>query len=363
MSDGPRVPPAARAALVVVFVALLGVPLVIRFAGGGEEAGPGLSPAEAVERHGFAFREVADSVGIRFTHRAPALDSKLDPIMPAVAVFGASVSVADFDRDGWSDLYVTTSATGGRNALYRNNGDGTFTDVADSLGVADVNRPGTGVSMGSVWGDYDNDGYEDLFLYKWGRQELFHNEGGEGFTRVSDAAGMPEWANANTAVWFDYDADGRLDLFIGGFYPDTLNLWALDHTRMMPESFEFARNGGRNYLYRNLGDGAFEEVAGELGIGTRRWTLASSTADVDRDGDTDLFVANDYGINELYLNEEGGFRDVGRESRLARVPKSGMNASFIDVFNRGEWGIFVTNISESGVLIHGNDLWVPEAGA
>src|SRR4051794_15373564 len=99
---------------------------------------------------------------------------------------GASVSVCDFDRDGWPDLYATNSAEGSRNRLYRNQGDGSFQDVAGALGVADVNRAGTGVSMGSVWGDYDNDGYEDLFLNKWGRPELFRNDGGRGFTRVTD---------------------------------------------------------------------------------------------------------------------------------------------------------------------------------
>ena len=92
---------------------------------------------------------------------------------------GASVSIVDFDRDGWPDIYVTNSAIGSKNHLYRNNHDGTFTDVAEELGIADVNQPGTGVSMGAVWGDYDNDGYEDLFLIKWGRPELFHNDQGK----------------------------------------------------------------------------------------------------------------------------------------------------------------------------------------
>ena len=106
--------------------------------------------------------------------------------MPEVASMGASVSIVDFDRDGWPDIYVTNSKEGSKNALYRNKHDGTFKDVAPELGIADVNQPGTGVSMGAVWGDYDNDGYEDLFLIKWGRPELFHNDGGHGFTRVTE---------------------------------------------------------------------------------------------------------------------------------------------------------------------------------
>ena len=94
--------------------------------------------------------------------------------------WGLGVSIVDFDRDGLSDIYVTNSAIGSKNALYRNLGDGTFRDVAGDLGIADVNQTGTGVSTGAVWGDYDNDGYEDLFLIKWGRPELYHNDHGMG---------------------------------------------------------------------------------------------------------------------------------------------------------------------------------------
>ena len=104
---------------------------------------------------------------------------------------GASVSIVDFDRDGWPDIYVTNSAIGSKNALYRNMHDGTFKDVAGEMGIADVNQAGTGVSTGAVWGDFDNDGYEDLFLIKWGRPELFHNDQGHGFTRVTEQAGLP----------------------------------------------------------------------------------------------------------------------------------------------------------------------------
>ena len=98
----------------------------------------------------------------------------------------ARVSVVDFDRDGWQDIYVTNSGEGSKNCSVSKPGRRTFKDVAGELGVADVNQAGTGVSMGAVWGDYDNDGYEDLFLYKWGRPELFHNDGGKHFTRVTE---------------------------------------------------------------------------------------------------------------------------------------------------------------------------------
>jgi hypothetical protein len=350
---------APRAIVTLVFLGLLAAPPIVHRLTAAADAGTGVDREAAVARYGFALEDVAHDLGIRFTHRAPVLDPKLEPVMPAVATMGAAVAVVDFDRDGWQDLYATTSAVGGANALFRNRGDGTFEDVAEAVGLADVNGEGTGVSMGTVWGDYDNDGYEDVLLYKWGRPELFHNEAGRRFTRVTERAGLPDWVNANTAVWFDYDDDGLLDLFLGAFYPEELDLWHLEHTRVMPESFEFAQNGGRNYLFHNLGGGRFEEVSERLGLTTRRWTLASAAADVDRDGDLDLFVANDYGINELYLNGSDGFREVGREATIARTPKSGMNAAFGDALNSGEWTLFVTNIAEPGVLMHGNDLWVP----
>ena len=167
-----------RALLAVFFAALIAAPFAVRRWGGGGDAAPAEREA-ALKRHGLYFEEVSRQAGVNFTHTAPLLDPKLDHIMPQVASMGAGVSVADFDRDGWQDLYVTNSGEGSHNALYRNKADGTFEDVAAAAGVADVNRPGTGVSMGSVWGDYDNDGYEDLFVYKWGRPELFRNEGGK----------------------------------------------------------------------------------------------------------------------------------------------------------------------------------------
>jgi len=236
----------ARILLVLTFVALLATPLVIkRLSSRREVAAAKLDTTGALARYGFYLEEVAQSSKVNFTHQAPTLDHRLDHIMPQVASMGAAVSIVDFDRDGWADIYLTNSAEGSKNALFRNMMDGSFKDVASDMGVADLNQLGTGVSMGSVWGDYDNDGYEDLFLYKWGRPELFHNDQGQGFSNVSDKAGLPTWVNANTAVWFDYDGDGHLDLFLGGYYAEDVDLWHLRTTKMMPESFEYARNGGR----------------------------------------------------------------------------------------------------------------------
>lgn len=349
-----------RFLLIIFFAGLLATPFVMQrfFREKGETSGDAV-----VNRHGVYYQEVAKASGVDFTHRSPALDKKLENIMPIVASMGAGVSVADFDRDGWNDLYFTNSGEGSANALFRNNGDGTFTDIAKEAGVAELNSKERGVSMGAVWGDYDNDGFEDLLVYKWGKTELFKNSGGRTFSKVEVAA-FPAWANINTAVWFDFDRDGMLDIFLGGYFQEDLNLWDLQTTRIMPESFEYAKNGGRKYLYRNLGDGKFEEISKELGIDTNRWALAAQAADLNADGFAELFIANDYGISELFLNDGGKrFIDVSERSGVGFAPKSGMNASVGDVFNDGRLGIYVSNISEEGVLLQGNNLWIPRSGA
>lgn len=325
-----------------------------------------LHQQQAVARYGFALTEEAATAGIRFVHQRPQIDRQLANIEPQIAAMGASVSVVDFDRDGWNDVYVTDSAPGSLNHLYRNLGNGTFEDVAVAMGVADLNQPGTGACMGTTWGDYDNDGYEDLLVYKWGRPELFHNDRGHGFTRVTVQAGLPAWVNAGAATWFDYDNDGRLDLFIGGYWPDAVRLEATSTTRIMPESFEYANNGGRKYVLHNLGGGHFADATREVGLKSTRWTLAVIAIDFNQDGWPDLYVANDYGLSELYLNEPGPngsrkFREIGAASGIGRNPKSGMNASVGDVLNSGMLAIYQSNISEPGVLVQGNNLWVPAA--
>jgi hypothetical protein len=356
--------PIARIVLIIFFAGLLLTPIVVKRVSSERKASAAttLDIASAVARHGFYLQEVSHAAGIDFVHQAPTLDPQLAHIMPEVASMGASVSIVDFDHDGWPDIYVTNSAEGSKNHLYRNMHDGTFKDVAEELGIADVNQPGTGVSMGAVWGDYDNDGYEDLFLIKWGRPELFHNDQGHSFTRVSEQAGLPPWINANTAIWFDYDGDGLLDLFVGGYYPEDVDLWHLKSTRMMPESFEYAKNGGRKYLFHNLGNGRFEEVSEKVGIASRRWALAAAAADLRGTGHPDLFIANDYGVSEMYLNDGKRFREAGEQTGVGFAPKSGMNVAFGDIFNQGRYSVYVSNISEDGVLIQGNNLWVPKEG-
>jgi len=314
----------------------------------------------AIQRYGFFLEEASDEIGISFKHESPELDKKLNHILPQVASVGASVSVVDFDNDGFQDIYLTNSRYRTKNALFQNSGEDTFRDVASEVGVANLNKDKTGVSMGAVWGDFNNSGYEDLFLYKWGKPELFRNDNGKGFTRVTDEAGLPEWINANTAVWMDYNGDGYLDLFIGGYYDEKINLWDLESTKIMPDSYEYATNGGRNYLFKNNGDGTFKDVTEETGLTSRRWALAAASADLTGSGYPDLVIANDYGVDEFFINENGtSFKNAGESAGMGFAPKSGMSVAFTDILNQGVFSMYITNISEAGVLIQGNNLWVP----
>jgi hypothetical protein len=349
--------------LIAFFLILLAVPVLIANYSNwfGEETT--FDQERALDRYGFYLEDVTEDWGINFVHQEPEFDSKLDHIMPQIASVGASVAVVDFNNDGLQDFYVTNSDYGAPNALYKNNGNGNFENVAEALGIAEVNNSETGVSMSSVWGDYDNDGYEDLFLVKWGKPALYHNDKGNGFTKVDMGEDFPDWGNSNTAVWFDYNKDGRLDIFMGGYFHESINLWDLETTRIMPESFEYAQNGGRKFLFRNLGNGEFEEVSKEVGLESNRWSYAASSIDLNGSGYPDLVIANDYGVDELFINQGGEkFVEKGEDAGMGFSPKSGMNVSFGDVMNSGRPAIYVTNITEQGVLLQGNNLWVPVNG-
>jgi len=341
--------PLRRAVIALPFVAA--ITLAFRL-----DQGPLRAPADPA-RPGFSLREEAEAVGLRFRHRRPHFDAAIANVEPHVAAVGASVAVTDFDGDGWPDLYFTNSDFGAPNALFRNRGDGTFEETAAAVGLADLNTPTDGVSMGSVWGDYDGDGREDVLVYRYGYLALFRNLDGRRFEDVTEAAGLRRWVNSNGAIWLDYDRDGRLDLYVTAYFRDGVNLWKLTSTRIMHDSFEFAKNGGPNRLFRNLGDGRFEEVTDRLGVGSTRWTLAAAAADFNEDGWIDIYLANDYGPEELYLNERGErFRlsTAGLESES----KSGMSVSLGDAFNRGRLDVFVTNISARGYLFQNNNLRV-----
>lgn len=308
---------------------------------------------------GFVLRDETAAAGIDFVHRRPTFDARIAGIEPHVAALGASVSVADFDGDGSPDLYFTNSRFGEPNALYRNRGDGTFEEVAASARLADLNRPGEGVSMGAVWGDFDNDGREDVLVYRYGYLTLLRNVNGREFEDVTIRAGLRRWVNSNGAIWLDYDRDGLLDLYVTAYFRE-VDLWQLATTRIMHNSFEFATNGGKNLLFRNLGGTRpggtrFEDVTDRMGVGSTRWTLAAASADFNGDGWSDIYLANDYGPEELYLNDRGR-RFTLTTAGLESESKSGMSVTLGDAFNRGRLDAFVTNISERGYIFQNNNL-------
>ncbi len=331
----------------VLFLAALGLVLFLnRSATGAGRTG---------HRPGFHLTNVAAAVGIDFVHHRPLLDPKLDNVAPHVAAVGASVSVTDVNQDGRPDLYFTNSRFGYPNALYVADSSGRFHDRAAEAGVADLNQDGEGVSMGAVWGDYDNDGREDLLVYRYGYLSLFHNQGKLRFEDVTRAAGLHQWINSNGAIWLDYDRDGLLDLYVTAYYRADVDLWHLRSTKMMHDSFEFATNGGKNRLFHNLGGGRFEDVTDRMGVGTTRWTLAAAAADFNDDGWPDLYVANDYGPEEFFENQ-GGKRFVLARVGLEANSKSGMSVTLGDLQNRGRLDVFVSNISEPGYLFQSNNL-------
>src|SRR4051812_43342547 len=337
--------------------AILAIPLIAAVALAARlDRGPIRSAAD-LAHPGFTMRDETNAAGIRFTHRRPTLDSRLANVEPHVAALGASVSVVDFDGDGWPDLYFTNSRFGEQNALYRNRGDGTFEDVAESAGVANLNKSGVGVSMGAVWGDIDNDGREDLLVYRYGSLSLFRNVDGRHFEDITKSAGLDRWVNSNGAIWLDYDRDGLLDLYVTAYFRSDIDLWRLTTTKIMHDSFVFATNGGKNLLFHNLGGGRFEDVTDHSGVGSTRWTLAAASADFNDDGWPDIYVANDYGPEELFLNDHGR-RFVRANAGLENESKSGMSVALGDAFNRGRLDAFVTNISERGYIFQNNNLRV-----
>ena len=313
------------------------------------------------------FTDVAAEAGIHHRHSKPILDAKLSNIMSWMNTVGAAVAAADYDRDGSTDLYFTSSKKGEPNYLYRNNGDGSFSEVAVQAGLAAANDE-RGASMDAVWGDVDGDGWPDLYLVRWGSDSLYRNDGPDDrgqvtFTEVTDRLfrrrdGSPgiDWANGNAAIFFDYDLDGRTDIYVGNYFPE-VDLWNLETTRIMHDDFERARNAGRNYLYQQQADGTFREVAGELGVDDSGWTLAVGAGDLNNDGRPDLYCADDFGPDQLFLGQPGGrFVNVS-DTAIGFDTKKGMNADFGDFNNDGWLDVYVTNITTAEYLQEGNMLW------
>ena len=326
--------------------------------GAGPAAAAGYDPAQGPS----VFVETSAQAGIAHVHEKPALDPRLDGIMNWVSSVGAAAAAADYDGDGRVDLYVTNSRKERPNFLYRNRGDGTFEELGEALGVAWLNGA-DGASMDCVWGDYDNDGDPDLYVVMWGRDRLLRNDGALGFVDVTEAAfsgpdgsaGSP-WANGCAAVWVDYDGDSWLDLYVGNYFAPQ-DLWHLEHTRILHDDFESARNAGRNALYRNRGDGTFEELGAELGVDDPGWTLGVGHGDFNNDGWPDLYCADDFGPDQLFLNTgAGGFEDVS-DVAIGRDTKKGMNVECGDYDGDGWLDVHVSNITTGEYLRECNMLW------
>lgn len=305
-----------------------------------------------------SFDEASEARGLVHRHEMPDLDARIQPILPQIAGTGAAVSVVDVNGDGWMDLYSVTSRGGRPNALFVNQGDGSFVDRGAEAGLADINRKGQGTSHGSLWGDLDRDGDQDVVVYMWGRSRIFRNESaGDQLRFVEvDSPALAPWMHASTGCLLDYDGDGDLDLFLGAYYRGDTNLWDLESMRFLHNDQEFANNGGRNALLRNDGELAFTDVSEEVGIGGARWTYASASADFDRDGHPDLYLANDYGSEEFFRNVDGERFESVLGLGLDAKAKSGMCVALGDVTNRDQIGVYVTNISEPRYLMQGNNL-------
>jgi hypothetical protein len=280
---------------------------------------------------------------------------------------GAGCSFLDYDNDGWMDVYLVNSgrcdfynpAPPLRNALYRNNRDGTFTDVTEKTGV-----PGGGYGMGVAVGDYDGDGYPDLYVTQYGSSILYHNNGDGTFTDVTQKAGVaaPGWGSS--AVWFDYDNDGRLDLFVCRFVDFNKNKNKFcgntatgERYYCVPRVYEPMPS----WLFHNNGDGTFTDVSRQSGIAQylgKAWGVVA--CDINNDGNMDLFVGNDTVANFLLQNDGAGrFIDIGTEAGVAYSSegsaRSGMGVDACDYDGDGWQDLFVANVDrEMYSLYHNN---------
>jgi hypothetical protein len=306
------------------------------------------------------FEEIPSAVsGVHWVHTAGLSRMKYLP-----ETSGAGVAFLDYDNDGWMDIYLVNSGKCDfynppkpiRNALYRNNRDGSFTDVTDKAGVA-----GGGYGMGVAVGDYNNDGLPDLYITNYGRNILYRNNGDGTFADVTEKAGVGVTGWSTSAVWFDYDNDGRLDLFVCQFCEFDKSLSCPvdpDGTRhyCIPRPFK----PRPSWLFHNNGDGTFTDVSKQTGIaGSLGKAWGAVAADFDNDGRMDLFVSNDTVGNFLFMNRGGKFEDTGLLSNVAYSAtggaRSGMGVDAVD-FNQDGWmDIFVGNINEELFSLYRNN--------
>ncbi|QQS45610.1 MAG: CRTAC1 family protein [Acidobacteriota bacterium] len=275
----------------------------------------------------------------------------------------------DYDNDGWMDIYFVNSGPSDffkpekplRNALYRNNQDGTFTDVTEKAGVA-CGRMGH-FGMGAAAADYDGDGWQDLLVTNYGANVLFHNNGDGTFTDVTDKAGVaaPNWSTC--ATWFDFDNDSKLDLFVSSFVEYSAgSSIACGDNKMGKRYYCIPRifKPQPSHLFRNEGDGRFTDVSKASGIASALGKSFGAVAtDVNNDGLMDLFVANDTVANFLFINKGGGkFEEIGLASGVgysdSGSPRSGMGVDAADYDGDGWQDLFVANIDQELFSLYHN---------
>ena len=307
---------------------------------------------------GFRFVDVTGSAGIRFQHNSGAYGGKLLP-----ETLGSGCAFLDYDADGWQDILLVNSMDwpGHKHQrstlkLYRNNRNGTFTDVTKAAGL-DVEMYGMGVAVG----DYNNDGFPDIFITCVGQSRLFRNMGNGTFTDVTKTAGLLGRQGLSTsAVWFDYDRDGLLDLFVCNYVR-----WSAEHdvfcsldgknkSYCTPEAYR----GDTCWLFHNRGNGTFEDVTASSGVfDSSSKSLGVAILDYDQDGWPDLLVANDTQPNKLYRNlHNGKFKDVAVEAGLAfsseGKARAGMGVDVADFENSGKSGIIITNFDNEMIGLY-----------
>ncbi len=315
------------------------------------QAGQAASP-------GFRFVDVTAQAGIQFQHNSGAYGGKLLP-----ETLGSGCAFLDYDRDGWQDILLINGMDwpGHKKRrstlrLYHNNGNGTFTDVTSHAGL-DVELYGMGVAVG----DYNNDGFPDILITCVGQNRLFHNTGKGAFVDVTNAAGLGKREGFSTsAVWVDYDRDGFLDLFVCNYVK-----WSPEHdvfcsldgkhkSYCTPEAYR----GQTCWLFRNRGNGTFEDVTAASGIfDSSSKSLGVALLDDDQDGWPDLLVANDTQPNKLYRNQRNGkFKDVAVEAGLAfsneGKARAGMGVDAADFENSGLPGVAITNFDNEMVGLY-----------
>jgi hypothetical protein len=306
------------------------------------------SPSPAPDP-GFRLVDVTAQAGIRFRHNSGAYGGKLLP-----ETLGAGCAFLDYDRDGWQDILLVNGVDwpGHKRErstlkLYRNNRNGTFSDVTHSAGL-DVEMYGMGVAVG----DYDNDGYPDILITCVGQNRLFRNTGKSAFVDVTKSSGLGgRQALSTSALWFDFDRDGLLDLFICNYVK-----WSPEHdvfcsldgkhkSYCTPEAYR----GETCWLFRNRGNGTFEDVTATTGIfDSSSKSLGVAMLDYDHDGWPDLLVTNDTQPNKLYRNQRNGaFKDVAVEAGIAFSAegraRAGMGVDVADFDNSGSSGVAITN--------------------